>query len=136
MIGDVWARSEEVLRRGKLLALLITLTREEPVKVKATSVRKPSEGLLYTDVWAGSMTASVISPLQQKVGPASEVNTPPRTVEEVNESWIQYNGAAPRIHSGGSNTSLLDGHVEWVRHRELWNLDKQGEVTHPFWYPE
>ena len=136
MIGDVWARSDETLRRGKLLALLINLDPDEPVIVKATSVRKPSEGLLYTDVWAGSLTASVISPLQQKPEPVSEVNTRPRTVEEVNESWIQHNGAAPRIHSGGSNTGLLDGHVECVRYRELWNLDEKGEVTHPFWYPE
>ena len=136
MIGDVWASSDEVLKRGKLLALFINLDPDEPVIVKATSVKKPSEGLLYTDVWAGVLSASVISPLQRKIEPVSEYKTS-RNLEEYNAAWFfQHNGAAPKIHSGGSNTGLLDGHVEWVNHRELWNLDDEGEVTHPFWYPD
>jgi len=52
------------------------------------------------------------------------------------EAGVNSDLAAPTVHSGGSNCSLLDGHVEWVRYETLWKLDDQGEVTHPFWYPE
>ncbi|OHB54861.1 MAG: hypothetical protein A2Y12_05470 [Planctomycetes bacterium GWF2_42_9] len=44
-----------------------------------------------------------------------------------------YNGANPKIHNNGTVVGLVDGHVEWVRFKELWKLDK-GQVSHPFWY--
>jgi prepilin-type processing-associated H-X9-DG protein len=47
-----------------------------------------------------------------------------------------FNKARPKIHNNGCNVGLLDGHVERVSYRELWDVDENNEVTHPFWYPE
>jgi prepilin-type processing-associated H-X9-DG protein len=95
-----------------------------PEPVKASRIRKPSEAMLFGDcyeAWGGN---SIDSPLSSK--------------PDVEDPWeySRHNGAAPKVHNGGSNCGLLDGHVEWVRYEELWQLDDDGEVTHPFWYPE
>jgi prepilin-type processing-associated H-X9-DG protein len=38
------------------------------------------------------------------------------------------------VHSFGANVTLLDGHVERVPFKQLWAVDKNNNVTHPFWY--
>ena len=118
-IAAVDCSAREVRKRNKLLAFFVNRsTDDEPLKVKASSVRKPSEALLFTeayDVWG-----TIQSPLEIQPHPYLE----------------SVAGAEPKIHYGGNNTGLLDGHVEWVHYRKLWHLDEQGEVTHPFWYPE
>ena len=68
--------------------------------------------------------ADVRSPLERKLDLNDE------------NQFTRYNGAMPKVHNGGCNTGLLDGHVEWVSYGKLWRLDDQGEVTHRFWYPE
>ena len=45
-----------------------------------------------------------------------------------------FNYAHPRVHSGGANVTLLDGHVERVSFKKLWQLDGNGDVAHRFWY--
>jgi prepilin-type N-terminal cleavage/methylation domain-containing protein/prepilin-type processing-associated H-X9-DG protein len=44
-----------------------------------------------------------------------------------------YNGAQPKIHRGGCNVALFDGHVEWIRYQEFWNY-ADGYPTHQYWY--
>ncbi|MHC4906585.1 MAG: H-X9-DG-CTERM domain-containing protein [Planctomycetota bacterium] len=44
-----------------------------------------------------------------------------------------YNMAQPKIHRGGCNVALFDGHVEWIRYEEFW--DAAGNYpTHQYWY--
>jgi prepilin-type processing-associated H-X9-DG protein len=38
------------------------------------------------------------------------------------------------VHSGGANLALLDGHVERVAYKRLWQIDAAGNVLHSFWY--
>ena len=45
-----------------------------------------------------------------------------------------YNMAMPKVHNNGSNVTLADGHVEWVRYKELWEVNNAGRVVHSFWY--
>ncbi len=40
------------------------------------------------------------------------------------------------IHSNGSNVTLLDGHVERVPFKALWEIDARRRVAHSFWYIE
>ena len=115
--------SHSAVKRGKLPALFIFDPDGGPHRpIRETRVRKPSEALLFTDALVHIRAARAWSPLQYK--------------PKVEDGYEDYSGAAPRIHNGGSNTGLLDGHVEWVHYRELWRLNDEGEVTHPFWYPE
>lgn len=45
-----------------------------------------------------------------------------------------YNYARPKVHHGGCNVGLLDGHVEWVSYTKLWEVDDYDNVVHPFWH--
>lgn len=47
-----------------------------------------------------------------------------------------YNSGRPRVHNNGSNLTLLDGHVERVGFKALWQIDASKKVTHSFWYFE
>jgi prepilin-type N-terminal cleavage/methylation domain-containing protein/prepilin-type processing-associated H-X9-DG protein len=46
---------------------------------------------------------------------------------------VPYNYARPKVHNNGCNVGLLDGHVEWIPYRKLWEVDSSGEVQHPYW---
>ena len=124
-VGAVWCYDRDIRGRLTRLALIVrSRFKEMPrAKVKTTSIRIPSEAILFMDTgdgWGGQM----VSPLESKL----ELD------DDGQIAW--HNGAWPRIHNGGSNTGLLDGHVEWVSYEALWHIDEEGEVTHPFWYPE
>jgi len=125
-IETVYCTAAEAQRRGKLLALFMVPNYPDSSSptLKTTAVRKPSQALLFTEAWFFWWVDDVMSPVEVKL-------------QRDDKGEIKYhNGAAPRRHSDGNNTGLLDGHVEWVRYETLWHLDDQGEVTHPFWYPE
>ncbi|MCE5185486.1 MAG: type II secretion system GspH family protein [Planctomycetaceae bacterium] len=44
-----------------------------------------------------------------------------------------YNHARPKIHRGGCNVALFDGHVEWIRYNVLWEY-ADGYPVHRYWY--
>ena len=50
--------------------------------------------------------------------------------------YVAYNNARPTVHSGGANVTLLDGHVERVSFKKLWQINAAGKVVHSFWYME
>ena len=45
-----------------------------------------------------------------------------------------YNFAQPKIHRGGCNVSLFDGHVEWIAYRDFWEMGDDGYPVHPYWW--
>jgi len=47
---------------------------------------------------------------------------------------VAFNWARPTVHCRGANVTLLDGHVERVPFKKLWEVDAAGKVVHPFWY--
>jgi len=79
-----------------------------PQIVKTTYLSKPSEGLILNEGVHTFDVEGVISPLQYKPKPLTEDGG------ILAEAGVNSNLAAPTIHSGGSNCSLLDGHVEWI----------------------
>ena len=52
------------------------------------------------------------------------------------ESSNPFNNACPKVHNGGANVTLLDGHVERVSFKKLWQINSGGKVVHSFWYME
>lgn len=46
---------------------------------------------------------------------------------------VPYNLAQPKIHRGGCNVALFDGHVEWIRYETFWHFEN-GYPTHQYWY--
>jgi len=45
-----------------------------------------------------------------------------------------YNSAQPRIHRGGCNVALFDGHVEWIHYDAFWQIAPDGYPVHPYWF--
>ncbi|MHC4951752.1 MAG: type II secretion system protein [Planctomycetota bacterium] len=45
-----------------------------------------------------------------------------------------YNFARPKIHRGGCNVGLFDGHVEWISYKEFWEADSASLPVHQYWY--
>jgi prepilin-type N-terminal cleavage/methylation domain-containing protein/prepilin-type processing-associated H-X9-DG protein len=45
-----------------------------------------------------------------------------------------YNAAQPKIHRGGCNVALFDGHVEWIGYETFWEIGADGYPVHPFWW--
>lgn len=45
-----------------------------------------------------------------------------------------YNSAQPKIHRGGCNVALFDGHVEWIGYDIFWEIGDNGFPVHSYWY--
>ena len=52
------------------------------------------------------------------------------------DPYAAYNWGRPTAHSSGANATLLDGHVERVPFKKLWQVDPPERLVHSFWYIE
>ena len=50
----------------------------------------------------------------------------------INTTLVNTTGA----QTYGDNVTLLDGHVEWVAFKKLWQVNSKRKVVHSFWYLE
>ena len=49
-------------------------------------------------------------------------------------AWHVYNLMSARIHSEGCNIGLLDGHVEYIKFKKLYDYDDGfGVAKHTYW---
>jgi prepilin-type processing-associated H-X9-DG protein len=97
-----------------------------------TRIPKPADAMIFMDV----LDASVYSP----VDPAFRftMDTNGDGLVDTNPIYpdTPFNSGRPTVHSNGSNVTLLDGHVERVPFKKLWQIDKAKKVVHSFWYME
>jgi len=98
--------------------------------LKAARIKKPSDALAFMDTrWY-----YVYSPAEPAMKFAADSDG-----DGKNDSMAQYkpfSHARPTVHNRGANVGLLDGHVERVAYKKLWNIDSSGNVTHSFWWLE
>ena len=47
---------------------------------------------------------------------------------------VPYNNGRPTVHNNGANVTLLDGHVERIPFKILWQIDASRNVVDPFWW--
>jgi len=98
--------------------------------LKASTIKKPSDALTFMD----TITHYVYSPADPSYGFALDLNgdgakdTMPQYPE-----W-PFNYGRPTVHNNGCNVTLLDGHVEWVAFKKLWQVGPGNRVVHSFWY--
>jgi prepilin-type N-terminal cleavage/methylation domain-containing protein/prepilin-type processing-associated H-X9-DG protein len=99
--------------------------------LSATTIRNPSEAMAYME----SVQDSVASPLVWTFdADASHHGQVDSNSEFLEDPGVPFNWARPTVHSFGANVTLLDGHVERVPFKTLWAVDKNNNVTHPYWY--
>jgi prepilin-type N-terminal cleavage/methylation domain-containing protein/prepilin-type processing-associated H-X9-DG protein len=97
--------------------------------LKVTRIRKPADALMFMD----TITHYVYSPLSYPFTRDLNHDTKNDTMQEYPAA---FNYGRPTVHSGGANVTLLDGHVERVPFKKLWDVDSASKVTHSFWYME
>ena len=101
--------------------------------LKSFRIRRPSEAMMYMDTHIGFSRCPLYLPFDRDVNGDGMVDS--------NDSFYSlygepFNGARPTVHNDGCNVILLDGHVERVSFKKLWQVDRTNQVIHPFWHLE
>jgi prepilin-type processing-associated H-X9-DG protein len=98
--------------------------------LKAARIRKPSDALAFMD----TLWYYVYSPADptMEFNADSDGDGKPDTLAQ----YAPFSHGRPTVHNQGSNVGLLDGHVERVPYKKLWEVDSSGNVTHSFWWLE
>jgi prepilin-type processing-associated H-X9-DG protein len=100
--------------------------------LNASRIRKPADALMFMD----TITHYVYSPVEPNYRFTLDLNG-----DGIVDTMPQYpdtpfNSGRPTVHAGGANLTLLDGHVERVSFRKLWQIDSARNVVHSFWFLE
>jgi prepilin-type processing-associated H-X9-DG protein len=95
---------------------------------KAAAIKKPSEALMFMDTSFYYVYCPAVP------GYKFSDDSDGDHVNDTLSGYGPYSRARPTVHSSGANLAMLDGRVERVAFKKLWNIDAAGNVTHPYWY--
>ena len=96
-------------------------------EVRLTSIRHPAAWLMLLDTDQNL----VYSPDQWKLNLDGDGDG---TIDTYYATGRLYSGAQPRVHNDGMNVGLCDGHVEWVRYKDIWQWDTtKSQMVHQYW---
>jgi prepilin-type N-terminal cleavage/methylation domain-containing protein/prepilin-type processing-associated H-X9-DG protein len=96
--------------------------------MKASRIRKPADALAFMD----TQWYYVYSPADPNL--KFDADSDGDGMVDTMEKYKPFSHGRPTVHSGGANVGLLDGHVERVAYKKLWNVNAAGNVTHTFWW--
>jgi len=98
--------------------------------LKAAQVKKPSDAMSFMD----TLWYYVYSPADPNM--KFDDDSDGDHINDTMGAYKPFSHGRPTVHNRGANVGLLDGHVERVAYKKLWNLDSAGNVTHSFWWLE
>jgi len=99
--------------------------------IKATRIKKPADAMIYMD----TVTHYVYSPLVWLFDRDLTRDGAMDSMDAVYSTEFSFNNGRPTVHNNGSNLTLLDGHVERLPFKRLWEW-KNNRIVHSFWYLE
>ena len=100
--------------------------------LNAARIKKPFDAMLFMD----TVTHYVYSPVDPNYKFALDLNRDGDLDTMPQYPDMPFNFARPTVHNNGANVTLLDGHVERVPFRLLWQVTKPAKMVHSFWYME
>ena len=100
--------------------------------LNVSRIKKPADAMMFMD----TLSHYVYSPVE--AGYRFTLDLDGDGMKDTMPQYpdVPFNNACPKVHNGGANLTMLDGHVERVSYKKLWNIDATGKVTHSFWYLE
>ncbi|MBI3852048.1 MAG: type II secretion system protein [Verrucomicrobia bacterium] len=101
--------------------------------LKASRIKKPDDAMMFMDAF-DHYIYDPVDPGFHFTRDADHDKVPDSGGG--GEDNIAFNNARPTVHNNGANVTLLDGHVERVPFKKLWQVDKSWNVVHSFWYLE
>ena len=104
--------------------------RTAPLNV--SRIGKPADAMLFMD----AVTHYVYSPVDASYRFSLDLDQDGVVDTMPQYPKTPYNYGRPRVHNNGANLTLLDGHVERVAFKKLWQIDSEKKVVHSFWYLE
>jgi prepilin-type N-terminal cleavage/methylation domain-containing protein/prepilin-type processing-associated H-X9-DG protein len=99
--------------------------------LKATRIKKPVDAMMYMD----TVTHYVYSPIVWAFDMDVNRDGMMDTSAGVYAGEFSFNNGRPTVHNSGANVTLLDGHVERVPFKKLWEW-RSSKIVHSFWYME
>jgi prepilin-type processing-associated H-X9-DG protein len=102
--------------------------------LKSSRIKKAADALMFMD----TITHYVYSPVDYTYGYNFTLDLDRDNQADTMARYpdTAYNSGRPTVHNNGANVTLLDGHVERVGFRKLWQVDSAKKVVHSFWYME
>jgi len=97
-----------------------------------TRIRNPADAMIFMD----TLDNAVYSPVEPAFRFSIDMNRDGLVDTNPIYPDIPFNSARPTVHNNGANAILLDGHVERVPFKKLWQIDSARKVVHSFWYLE
>jgi prepilin-type processing-associated H-X9-DG protein len=99
--------------------------------LNAARIKKPVDAMIYMD----TVTHYVYSPLIWAFDKDVNGDRIMDSMDAVASTEFPFNNGRPTVHNNGANVTLLDGHVERVPFRRLWEW-RNNKIVHSFWYLE
>jgi prepilin-type N-terminal cleavage/methylation domain-containing protein/prepilin-type processing-associated H-X9-DG protein len=99
-----------------------------PTTASIGRIKKPADALLYLD----TVNNLVYSPHQAKFAEDSDKDG---MLDSAGGFGFAFNEARPKIHGGGANVTLMDGHTEHLSYKKFWEY-RNDKMIHSFWYYE
>ncbi len=100
--------------------------------LKMSRILKPTDALMFMD----TVDHYVYSPADAAYKFTLDMNKDGSADTMAAYPDIPFNFARPTVHDNGSNLALLDGHVERMSFKKLWEVDSSKKVVHSYWYLE
>ena len=94
--------------------------------LKGASIRKPDDALMFMD----TLFMYVYDPVDYPFNADSDGDG----INDTLAAYAPYSHGRPTVHSNGANVTLLDGHVERVLFKRLWQINFFGSVANSYWY--
>ncbi len=100
--------------------------------LKLSRIRRTADAMMFMD----TITHYVYSPVDPNYKFTLDMNKDGMVDTMAAYPDTPFNSGRPTVHSVGANVTLLDGHVERVAFKKLWEVDSKKNVAHSFWYLE
>jgi len=100
--------------------------------LKMSRIQRPSDALMFTD----TIDHYVYSPVDPAYKLTLDMNKDGAADSMSAYPDIPFNWARPTVHNAGANLTLLDGHVERMAFKKLWEVDSTKKIVHSYWYLE